>query len=265
MAYILLLVGVALTSFFAGSAGVALILLDIRWSQRNLGWGIGFGAGLLIGLSFLEILPTAMELAPEGAMFFALIGFMSFFLIERFTMIHRFEQVPEEAGFLFSKATFVALCLHAILDGIVIGLGLHLNETFGLIIFAAILFHKLPLSISVASVFLGKTEKKTAVGQMFIFAAATPVGLVAAVAILRGIPEASIGLVVALSAGIFFYLGATDMLPEITHGGPHTAGLQGEEPVKQSKWLSWEPTLWVFFGLLASFLPALLGLNAHHH
>ncbi len=261
-----LLLAVALINFLAGFLGVALILLNIRWSERNLRWGIGFGAGLLIGLSFLEILPAAIELVHEQAMLFVLAGFMGFFLIERFIHIHRFEQIALEGGsFHFSKATFLALCVHATLDGIVIGMGLHLDETFGLIVFAAILFHKLPLAISVAGLFLGNVPKKSAVIQMLGFALATPAGLLAAVAVLRDIPENVIGSVVAMSAGIFLYLGATDMLPEITHATHPHAHDSRTDIREPDMWRSWEPTLWVFIGIAASVLPQLLGLHGHHH
>ena len=259
-----LVLGVGLACFLAGFVGVLLILLKIRLSERNLRWGIGFGAGILIGLSFLEILPEAMELAPHGAMAFVVIGFMGFFIIERFTQIHRFEHMGEKGGFHFSKASFVALCLHAFLDGVVIGMGLHLGETFGMIVFAAILFHKLPLAASVASIFLGKEDRKSAIIQMLIFAGATPVGLAAAYAGLGEVPVRYIGFIMALSAGMFLYLGATDMLPEISHGGHGGHDADGHQH-RPSAWLSWESTLWVFVGILASLLPRLFGIEGHDH
>jgi zinc transporter ZupT len=260
-----IVIGVALISFIAGFAGVVLILWNKRWSARSLHWGIGFGAGLLIGVSLLDIIPTAIDLAPEKAMVFVLLGFVAFFLVEKFTLVHHFDRIGDERHFHFSMATFVALCLHALLDGIVIGLGLHFNEAFGLVIFAAILFHKLPLAVSVASVFLGNTQKRAAVFQMLVFTLATPVGLVGAVVLLKGLSEEVIGAVVGLSAGIFIYLGATDMLPEINH--PWHAGKSGESDEKRpaGRWISWEPTVWVLIGMIVSYFPHLLLEGAHLH
>ena len=259
-----IVLAVALISFLAGFVGVVLILWNKRWSARSLHWGIGFGAGLLIGISLLEIIPTAIDLATEKAMAFVLLGFVVFFLVEKFTLVHHFDRKGDEGYFHFSMATFVALCIHALLDGIVIGLGLHFDEAFGLVIFAAILFHKLPLAVSVASVFLGEIQRRKAVFQMLAFTLATPVGLIAAVVLLRDLPQEVIGAVVGLSAGIFIYLGATDMLPEINH--PWHAGERGENDQKRpaGRWITWEPTVWVLIGMIVSYFPHLLLEGAPH-
>lgn len=259
-----IVLAVALLSFFAGFVGVVLILWNKRWSARSLNWGIGFGAGLLIGISLLEIIPTAIDLATEKAMVFVLLGFVGFFLVEKFTLVHHFERLQEESPFHFSMATYVALCLHAVLDGIVIGLGLHFNEAFGLMIFLAILFHKLPLAVSVASFFLGHLKRSTAVFQMLIFTLATPAGLVAAVMFLQDLSEEVMGAVVGLSAGIFIYLGATDMLPGINHTGQGCKGSDTAERHPAGRWITWEPTVWVLIGMIVSYLPHLLLEGVHH-
>ena len=257
-----IVLAVAAANFFAGFIGVVLILWGKKWSQRNLHWGIGFGAGILIGIALLEIVPTAIDLASEKAMVFVLIGFAGFFLIEKFTLVHHFDRKEGDSHLHFSIATFFVLCLHAVLDGVIIGLGLEFDEAFGLMIFVAILFHKLPLAVSVASVFLDKSEKKMAVLQMLIFALSTPVGLVATVVFLKGLPVDAIGAVAGLSAGIFLYLGATDMLPEISHPRHWE---QGDESYLFSRWVAWEPTVWVFIGMVLSFVPHLLLEGSLHH
>lgn len=258
-----IVLAVALISFLAGFVGVVLILWNKRWSERSLHWGIGFGAGLLIGISLLEIIPTAIDLAAESAMVFVLLGFVGFFLVEKFTLVHHFERLEGTGGFQFSLATFVALCLHALLDGVVIGLGLGFSEAFGIVIFFGILFHKLPLAVSVARVFLGNMKRATAVLRMSIFTLATPVGLILAVVLLRGLPEQVIGAVVALSAGMFIYLGATDMLPEINHAGQGGEETESRQRRPSGLWIAWEPTLWVLIGMVVSFVPHLVLEGSH--
>jgi len=255
-----IVLAVALINFLAAFVGVVLILWNRTWSERNLRWGIGFGAGLLIGIAMLEIIPTAVELAGEHAMIFVLAGFAGFFLLEKFT---RATPEPEDCAtrrhaFHFSLATFLAICLHALLDGMVIGLGLHLSEALGLVIFAAILFHKLPLAVSLAGVFLRSSQKRTAVIRMTIFALATPLGLVGTVLFLPNIPGEVTGAVVGLSAGFFLYLGATDMLPE---SALPWKGCEPDNPAlghRANRWIRWEPTVWVLAGMAISFLPHLL-------
>jgi zinc transporter ZupT len=101
---------------------------------------------------------------------------------------------------------------------------------------------------------------------MLIFALSTPVGLIASVLFLGDLPREIIGNVVALSAGIFIYLGATDMLPEISHPGHAQEGSPHDPARPPSKWIAWEPTIWVLIGMILSFVPhLLLGDSGHHH
>ena len=253
-----IVLAIALVNFLAAFVGVVLILWNRTWGERNLRWGIGFGAGLLIGISVLEIVPRAVDLAGEHAMIFVLAGFTTFFLLDKTTRPSPESCAHTQHAFHFSTATYLALCLHRLLDGMVIGLGLHLSEAFGLVIFAAILFHELPLVVSLAGVFLRSRERRTAVILMLLFALVTPLGLLVTVAFLGEIPAEAMGAVLGLSAGLLLYLGATEMLPEIDL--PWKGCEPGDPPPahRTSRWSRWEATLWVLAGMAVSFLPHLL-------
>ena len=149
-------IAVISVSFIVGFMGVILILWNKKLDERNLHWGIGFAAGVLIGIAILEIIPTAISLSDSDIMIYTLIGFLGFFILEKRILIHHFDRKESEtegSPFHFSVITFVAFSFHALLDGFVIGLGLEFSEKFGLIIFIAIVLHKLPLTVSIASVF----------------------------------------------------------------------------------------------------------------
>lgn len=245
-------IAVIMISFLATFIGVIIILLDKKWDDVKLHWGIGFAAGLLIGISLLEIIPTAISLSEsENIMVFALIGFLTFFILEKFILLHHFDR-KEESHIQFSLITFIALCLHAFLDGIIIGLGLEFSELFGLILFMAIIIHKLPLAISVAGILLLNIKKQKATVEMLFFSFMTPLGLIIANNLLSGLQQGIIAMLLALSAGILIYLGATDMLPEITHLN-HQKTTHGS--LKNSELKS---TFWVILGFSLSLIPALL-------
>jgi len=253
-----IVLAIALVNFLAAFVGVVLILWNRIWGERNLRWGIGFGAGLLIGISVLEIVPRAVDLAGEHAMIFVLAGFAAFFLLDKATRPSPQACAHTQHAFHFSTATYLALCLHRLLDGMVIGLGLHLSEAFGLVIFAAILFHELPLAVSLAGLFLRSRERRTAVILMLFFALATPLGLLATVAFFGEIHGKTMGAVLGLSAGLLLYLGATEMLPEIDLPWK---GCEPDNPASghgAGPWLRWEPTFWVLAGMAVSFVPHLL-------
>ena len=247
-----ILISVIVVSFLAGFIGVILIIHGKKWDEQKFHWGLGFSAGLLIGISLLEIIPTAISLTEsKNIMVFALIGFLTFFILEKFILLHHFDR-HEKKNMEISLITFIALSIHAFLDGIIIGLGLEFSEKFGIILFVAIIFHKLPLSISVGSLLLTNIKRKKAVIKMLIFSFMTPIGLIIASNVLTGIQQDNVAILLALSAGILIYLGATDMLPEITH---HTHQETEHASLKKAEINS---TIWVILGFSISLIPNLL-------
>lgn len=258
MIQIELIYAIAGINFIAGFIGVILIYLNKNWDEDKLHRGLGFSAGILIAIAILEIIPTAIEMSGSNdIMIYTLLGFLIFFLLEQFILIHHFDRHSEHGSkhYQFTSATFIALCIHAFLDGIVIGIGFEFSEEFGIIVFVAIIFHRFPLAISMANIFLFNNVKNTAMLKMTIFSSMAPFGLIFAISFLSSVPIEVLASLIAVSGGMFIYLGATDMIPELSHNE-----IKEVEGLSQliKLWLKWESTIFVVLGMFVALIPHFL-------
>jgi zinc transporter ZupT len=116
-----------------------------------------------------------------------------------------------------SISTFLGLFVHAFFDGFTIAVGMQFNFTLGLLVFVAVLLHKVPEGLTIASVMLSaKCKRSTAFAASIAIGVATLIGAIAALA-LGGVSDRMVSLAFAFSAGIATYVGASDLIPEINH------------------------------------------------
>jgi zinc and cadmium transporter len=116
-----------------------------------------------------------------------------------------------------SLSTFVGLMIHAFFDGFAISVGMQFNFYLGLMVFFAVLLHKIPEGLTIASVMIAAEQpRRTALLASLAIAGATMLGIVGAF-FLGNISGRATGLAFAFSAGVATYVGASDLIPEINH------------------------------------------------
>lgn len=191
-------------------------LIPVLWkkSERALRASVSFGAGVLLGAAFLHMLPEAAELVGPSLGTGILVGFLLMYVTEKFIMTHPCEAEHCDVHTIGWTA-FAGLTLHSLVDGVALGSSA-LVPSIGPAVALAILFHKLPASVTLSSVLLksgfppGRTEAAVAV-----FGAAVPVGAVVTRTLLVNVPHATLGLLIAFSAGTFIQIATDDLMPEI--------------------------------------------------
>ena len=196
----------------ADLAGGLLVTTRIRHSTTALNTLVGFGAGFMLAVALLEMLPHAFEV--ENGLFVVLIGYLAVHLTQH-TLTPHFhfgEETHDDA--MVSRGigvwALVGLIPHSFFDGVAIAGGYLVEPEVGFLIFMAVLLHKIPTGVSLASVMLasGNTIRSallavTLLGLATLFGAAiTP-----AVDVL-----AHFGL--ALAAGVTIYVAASNLIPE---------------------------------------------------
>jgi ZIP family zinc transporter/zinc and cadmium transporter len=102
------------------------------------------------------------------------------------------------------------LILHTFVDGVAIASGFGVSHALGLLVFVAILLHKLPEGLAISSLFLASGEsKRAALAASGALAVSSLVGalLTQQLPILEqyGLP---------LAAGVTLYVGASNLVPE---------------------------------------------------
>ena len=108
------------------------------------------------------------------------------------------------------------LSLHSFLDGVGIGLAFKVSPTVGIIVAAAVLAHDFSDGINTVSMILrnGGTRAR-ALSWLYLDAIAPLVGVLSTT--FFSLSQEHLGMVLALFAGFFLYIGAVDLLPESHH------------------------------------------------
>ncbi len=200
---------IVLTAWVGG-----VIPLFFKKNNRILHWFISLGAGVLLGAAFLHMIPEAAELIGPRLGIYVLSGFLLLFLLEKFIMTH---PCPSEhcEYHRVGVSAFLGLSLHSLVTGIALGTGI-LVPKLGLVVFLAIILHKLPASLSLTSLFIkeGYSNKKLFV-YLSAFSLMVPVGAFITLLFLQKTSVQTIGALTAFSAGTFLHVASDDLLPEV--------------------------------------------------
>jgi len=197
-------------------------LFALYWRDR-LHLIVGFSAGALLGVALFELIPESLELAStvgrQAVAGVIAVGFAGYMLLDRTVAPHG-DKGPRTKK-LWHRGVFGAasLAAHSFLDGFAIGLGFKVSATVGAIVAAAVLAHDFSDGINTISVILrNKGDNRSAFRWLLIDAAAPVAG--AASTLVLPIQQDILGLILALFAGSFLYLSASDLLPESYHDHP---------------------------------------------
>ena len=185
---------------------------------------LGFSAGAILGVAFFDLLPESIELAGSKfgvstiATFIAL-GFIIFMLVDRFIAPHHGTDDNCNNENHNGRLGAGSISFHSFLDGIAIGLAFQVSNAVGAIVTVAVLSHGFSDGINTVSLILKNGgSRKEASKWLFLDALAPALGILSSRFI--SLSESSLGIMLALFCGFFFYLGAADLLPESHHRHP---------------------------------------------
>lgn len=206
----LLAVAAGVSNFMGGLA----ITSRKSWNKTALSSCLAIGAGFILALSVIKLIPLSFEYSPRAALFM-LAGYFLVHFAEHGVSphFHFGEEVHVEALVHPSAgwAAFAGLAIHSLLDGITMASGFAIDFSLGLIIFVALLLHKIPEGFTIATVFLASGRSRRvallAAGLLGVF---TIVGY----SLLFGLKQ-HIAVFLPLSAGATLYVAASDLIPAV--------------------------------------------------
>jgi zinc transporter ZupT len=209
----MLLTGIALAAFVSTMAG-GLLALRLRDQLHLI---LGFSAGAVIGVAFFDLLPEAVNFgfkfrSPSEIMSFTAIGFLFYLVLDRISLFHG-DTAPR------GSVGAAVLCCHSLLDGVAIGLAFQASRAVGIIVTIAVLTHDFSDGINTMSVVLKNRGDRSVAFRWLVLDAVAPVLGIAAT-LLFTLPGDGFGIVLALFAGFFLYIGASDLIPESYHAHP---------------------------------------------
>ncbi len=204
-----------------------------RLGERFLKYLVALGAGFMLAAIFIEILPETFNIwtldlvgkaaaeAVVGAMTLLLAGYLLIQLFEHTIAPHfHFGAETHPESFMKPSAAYAAvggLWIHTFFDGVSIAAAFLVNFRVGLLVFIAILLHKMPEGFTVASIMLASgRSQRTALLATVAIGAATLAGVIG-VAVLSSRIQTAVGYALPFSAGVTLYVAASDLIPEVNH------------------------------------------------
>lgn len=242
--------GLTLFAGLSTGIGSALAFFTKSTSTRFLSLSLGFSAGVMVYVSFVEILQKAREaLIPgfgeTGASWFTVLAFFSGILIiaiidrlipsgENPHEIRRVEEVDPEKKRdpkLVRMGLFTALAIgiHNFPEGIATFMAGLSDATIAIPIAVAIAIHNIPEGIAVSvPISYGTGSKKRGFLLSFLSGLAEPVGALLAYFILMPfLSDSLFGFIFAGVAGIMVFISIDELLPTAREYGRHHLAIYG--------------------------------------
>ena len=184
---------------------------------------LGFSGGVMILVSFVELLPGGIEavgFAPAHLAFFC--GMVVMFLIDAliphdYMAEHHHTEEEVRQGQLLKTGLFVALGIgiHNFPEGMAAFAGALEDPSLGIAIAVAIALHNIPEGLAVsAPVYAATGSRAKAFWWSFLSGVAEPVGAgLAALVLMPFLNETVLGFVLAAVAGIMVFISLDELVP----------------------------------------------------
>jgi ZIP family zinc transporter/zinc and cadmium transporter len=202
--------GFALAAALGNVAGALAVVRHLERGLRFIDACLAFGAGFMLAVTLLGVMPQVMS-GSDSAVMWVLVGYLAVHLAQHvFTSHFHFGEETHRLSASAGLSALLGLTLHTFFDGVAIASGFLVSDRLGVLLFLAVLLHKLPEGVTIASVLVaGGQSRRSAVGGAAVLGAATLLGVLLTehVGVL-----ARHGL--ALSAGVTLYVAASNLVPE---------------------------------------------------
>lgn len=247
-----------LLTLFAGLStgiGSALAFFTKRTNTKFLSLSLGFSAGVMIYISFVEMLGESFSTLGEimGERYGSIITVISFFvgilialIIDRLVpnyenpheprmieemegkccgrMLHRRRKLMR-MGFL----TAVVVAIHNLPEGVVTFMSTMQDTSMGVAVAIAIAIHNIPEGIAVSvPIYYATGSKKKAFFYSFLSGLAEPLGAVIACLFLyKFYNDSAVAIISAGVAGIMVFISLDELLPAAREYGEHHLSIYG--------------------------------------
>ena len=243
-----------LTLFAGLSTGIGGILVfnKIALNRKFLSVSLGFSAGVMIYVSFVEILSKALTNLSTifgetlGFIYTTAAFFIGIFLIAIIDILvpeaenpHEFVEEKDlknkkskaKDKYLIRMGLFsaFAIAIHNFPEGLATFIAAVEDPNIGLTIAIAIAIHNIPEGVAIAiPIYYASKSRKKALFYSFLSGLAEPVGALVGVILLSIFAnELSFGIIFGLVAGIMVYISLDELLPTAEKYGQHHLAIYG--------------------------------------
>jgi zinc and cadmium transporter len=214
--FILALLASLSVSLLSFSGGLLLLSKHI-FNKQTLPYLISFAAGVMLGATFLDLIPEALNSAEQNSvLFYILLGIIISFSLEKLLVWHHHHDDHHRNN----MASTIPLILigdgfHNLLDGVAIAVAFSSDPAIGLVTTFAIALHEIPQELADFSVLIyAGLSKKKALWFNFISALPALFGTVLGFVLINQFSALS-PILLAFTSGMFIYIALADLVPEL--------------------------------------------------
>ncbi|MDE1549153.1 zinc transporter ZupT [Jeotgalibaca caeni] len=242
-----------LLTLFAGlstGVGSALAFFTKKMDERFLSAALGFSAGIMIYVSFVEILVKARDALDNffGASLGNLYTTLGFFggialiaIIDAFVpkssnphevrSVEEMDEGAQQNEELMRMGLFsaLAIAIHNFPEGLATFIAALEDPSMGVSIAIAIAIHNIPEGIAVSvPIYYATKSRRQAFKYSFMSGLSEPLGaLIGFLLLMPFLNEAVLGIVFAIVAGIMVYISLDELLPSAQKYGEHHVAIGG--------------------------------------
>ena len=111
---------------------------------------VAFGAGFMLSVAIVELLPAALSRSGAIAPALVLLGYLAVHLTQHTVTPHfHFGEETHPVSSVAGTSALVGLLLHTFFDGVAIASAFLVRPELGVLVFVAIFLHKLPEGVTI--------------------------------------------------------------------------------------------------------------------
>ncbi|MFZ3211679.1 MAG: zinc permease [Terriglobales bacterium] len=194
-------------------------------ARKHIHLLLGFGAGVLLGATFFDLLPEAIEAAgargwtSRGVLALTVAGFLIFYLGQRFLSLQFCPQGDCEADRHVGRMSALGLIAHSTIDGASIAAATLISWRIGLVVAVGIIVHDITDGLNtILLVTRGAPASKKDLAYLVADAAAPIVG--GTLVVLSALPSHQLALFLGVTSGFFLFTATGDLLPDAHRRSP---------------------------------------------
>ncbi|MFZ1721363.1 MAG: ZIP family metal transporter [Microgenomates group bacterium] len=213
---ILPILGLVLFGSVMALVGGVLFLYVTPLTKTLTKYSVPFAAGVLLTAALVGLLPESTHQIGETAFLVTLMAFIGSYVFEKFaTSLHHHDDGHHHYDLKESSIWMVLVgdTIHNFIDGVAIAASYLVNPGLGVVTAVSTFLHEVPHEIGDFGILLkAGWEKRSIIIVNVVSALFTVLG---AGAVLFVFDDSEvIGYLLAIAAGMFLYLGASDFLPK---------------------------------------------------
>ena len=185
-----------------------------------------FAAGVMLAISFLQLIPESIHIGSIGVCVAGLVvGALMMFGLDKIIPHLHPELCSQEQGCNLERTSIyliLGIFLHNFPEGMAIAIGSVTDVRVSIVIALAIAIHNIPEGICTSAPYYHSTGERL---KSFLLSSSTALpilmGYLLARYIFQNIPEPVIGFIIGATAGLMIYITADELIPTSCAGTNH--------------------------------------------